>query len=73
MIKVKYKKELGVGLNILAIVVALALSWICTCGMFKLITLCFDWNYTWKIATGVWLSLTLLSSFVKFEKKSDSE
>ena len=32
-----------------------AFSWIVTCGLVKLITLCFGWKFSWGIATGVWL------------------
>lgn len=41
-------------------IVACALSWIVTCGVFKLITLCFGWEYTWGIATGIWLVMYLV-------------
>ena len=40
---------------ILLIVGGYALSWIVTCGLIKLITLCFGWTFNWPIATGVWL------------------
>lgn len=42
-----------------------AISWIMTCGFVYLIMLCFGLGYTWSIATGVWLSLVLLSTFLK--------
>lgn len=38
-----------------------ALSWILTCGIIKLITLCFGWIFSWKIATGIWLILCIAS------------
>lgn len=44
---------------------AMALSWILTCGFIYLITLCFGWTFTWSIATGIWLVLFLLSSFFR--------
>lgn len=44
---------------ILIYIFACALSWIVTCGVFKLITLCFGWEYTWGIATGIWLIMYL--------------
>lgn len=71
------KKFLNMGIKfgfaILLTIIVYALSWIATCGMFKLITMCFDWVYTWKIATGVWLCLTLVQQFIKTEVKTDSE
>ena len=33
----------------------LGISWIATCGLIKLITMCFGWTFSWPIATGVWL------------------
>lgn len=45
--------------TILIYIVACALSWIVTCGVFKLITMCFGWTYTWGIATGIWLIMYL--------------
>jgi len=50
----------------LIVIVVLALvcgvSWIVTCGVIKLITLCFGWTFKWGIATGIWLVLCLLGS-----------
>ena len=50
----------------LIVIVILALvygiSWIATCGIIKLITLCFGWTFKWGIATGIWLVLCLLCS-----------
>ena len=49
----------------LTVILALAFSWICTCGLVYLITLCFGWTFTWAIATGVWLLGMLLSGIFK--------
>lgn len=57
-------KILGTLLRLIALV---AISWISTCFIFLLITKCFDMTFTWKIATGVWLCLCLLS--FTFNKK----
>jgi hypothetical protein len=37
-------------------------SWIITCGIVKLITLCFGWTFDWLIATGIWLVMILAKS-----------
>ena len=53
---------------IAAIVIALAIhgiSWIVTCGIIKLITLCFGLEFSWEIATGIWLITVLLRSIFK--------
>ena len=42
------------------VVVAFGLSWIVTCGIIKLITLCFGWTFSWGIATGIWFVMMLL-------------
>lgn len=44
---------------IIIYILACALSWIVTCGVFKLITMCFGWTYTWGTATGIWLIIFL--------------
>lgn len=41
------------------------ISWIATCGIVKLITLCFGWTFSWGIATGIWLVLVLIKLFLK--------
>jgi hypothetical protein len=40
-------------------------SWIATCGLVYLITLCFDWTFSWGIGTGVWLVIILLNGIFK--------
>lgn len=48
-------------LVVLAIVIlAFGISWILTCGIIKLITLCFGWTFSWGIATGIWFVMMLL-------------
>ena len=49
-------------LLIIMSLLALAFSWIVTCGIIKLITLCFGIAFSWLVATGVWLILLLLKS-----------
>lgn len=46
----------------LIILLALVASWLLTCGVIWLITLCFGLAFSWAIATGIWLILWLLSS-----------
>lgn len=49
---------------IIILAVAYGISWIATCGVIKLITLCFGLTFKWSIATGIWLVLCLLSSIL---------
>ena len=50
-------------LIVLFIILSLGLSWILTCGIVKLITMCFGLEFSWAIATGIWLVLVLLKAF----------
>lgn len=52
----------GVAAILFAIIMILALgvSWIATCGIIKLITVCFGWTFRWSISTGIWLLILLL-------------
>ena len=45
---------------ILDILAKLIVSWLITCGIVKLICLCFGLTFTWLIATGIWLIIILL-------------
>ena len=53
---------LGCILAVLFIIFVYALSWIVTCGLIKLITLCFGWAFSWAIATGIWLVVLILKT-----------
>ena len=48
------------------LMLAFGFSWILTCGIYKLITLCFGWTFKWSIVTGIWLILLLLQRTFKF-------
>lgn len=56
-------RVIGTGIGVLsAVVMIYALSWIITCGIIKLITMCFGLTFSWGIATGIWLIYILLKS-----------
>jgi hypothetical protein len=59
--KNKIKKGM---LYVLCVVISLFLdcgiAWLVTCGIIKLITLCFGLSFKWGIATGVWLIILFL-------------
>lgn len=46
----------------------LFISWLLTCGLVKLITLCFGWKFTWGIGTGIWLILLLIKDLIPKSK-----
>lgn len=58
----------------LVVIVILALaygaSWVVTCGVIKLITMCFGWTFKWSIATGIWLIICLLKGIFNVTVKS---
>lgn len=64
--KAKNVKKAGKIIGGLAVVllylVLCAISWGITCGVIKLVTLCFGWVFTWKMATGIWLIMYLVRS-----------
>lgn len=55
---------------IIVLFLTLAISWGATCGILYLITLCFNIAFSWPIATGTWLILFLLASFLKSNNSS---
>lgn len=56
---------LTVLLVLIFLALILAVSWAGTCGVIYLITLCFDWQFKWSIATGIWLVLCLIAPVFK--------
>lgn len=52
-------------LVVLILVATGTLSWICTCGVIKFVTMCFGWTFSWKIATGIWLVMCLARTVFK--------
>lgn len=50
---------------IVILVLVYGISWIVTCGIIKLITMCFGLTFKWSVATGIWLIMCLLSSIFK--------
>lgn len=56
---------LGIIAAILVAMVILGVSWIATCGIIKLITMCFGLSFSWAIATGVWLIMCLARTIFK--------
>ena len=71
----KFKENIAEGgiVALIAIVMFLvlgAISWIITCGIFYLITLCFGLEFSWLAATGVWLIMVLLRSIFSVTVKN---
>ena len=70
MSNLKQKLKTG-GIIAVAVIIILALdyglSWIVTCGIIKLITMCFGLTFKWSIATGIWLIIYILKSVFNIE------
>lgn len=67
--KIKQGGIVAVGV-ILILAVFYGISWIATCGLIKLITMCFGLNFSWTIATGIWLIICILKSIFKVTVKN---
>lgn len=52
---------------ILLFIILYGISWIVTCGIIKLITVCFGLTFRWSVATGIWLILAILKSIFKVD------
>ena len=73
MSKLKEKVTEGgiVALISIAILIGLgSISWLITCGIFYLITLCFSLEFSWLTATGVWLVTILLKAIFNTTNKN---
>ena len=60
---------LGILFAIFVFALACGLSWILTCGIIKLITMCFGWTFSWLTSTGIWLIAFLLRSTFNYTVK----
>lgn len=59
------EKIIGTVLGIIIIAFLYFASWILTCGIIKLITLCFGIGFSWLIATGIWLIMCIAKDILK--------
>lgn len=66
----KKKSNAAATLVIILLVIALfVFSWGITCGLIKLITMCFGWKFSWGASTGVWLLFVLFNWMRKPNKE----
>lgn len=62
----KLKKSGLIAIAVIGIIVVYyGLSWIVTCGLIKLITMCFGLTFKWSIVTGIWLIICIMQSIFK--------
>lgn len=55
--------------TIIGIFLGYALSWLISCGIIKLICLCFGLTFSWPIATGIWLIMVLIRGLLSIAIK----
>ena len=67
--KIKQGGVVAIGV-ILILVMLYGISWIATCGLIKLITMCFGLKFSWAIATGIWLIICILKSIFNVTVKN---
>ena len=67
--KIKQGGVVAIGV-ILILVMLYGISWIATCGLIKLITMCFGLKFSWAIATGIWLIICILKSMFNITVKT---
>ena len=53
------------------LVAIFAVSWLVTCGIIKLITMCFGWTFRFSVATGIWLAMMLARTVFQVTVKKD--
>lgn len=55
-------KKLGVTLLVLLVAcLLLGIDFIVTMGAVKFVCWCFGWNFSWKIAIGIWVLILILA------------
>lgn len=52
-------------IGIIIVALCYGVSWIVTCGIIKLITMCFSLTFKWRVATGIWLAICVLKATFK--------
>ena len=71
MKKENKKKYTAVAITILILAALMGMSWIATCGVIKLITMCFGLQFIWSIATGIWLIICILRDIFRVTAKKE--
>lgn len=61
----------GIIVVILILSIAYLASWLFTCGIIKLIAMCFGLEFKWSIATGIWLVICLAKGIFSVTVKKD--
>lgn len=65
------KKLIAIIFVISIAILCFGISWIVVCGIVKLLSMCFDFTFTWQLATGIWIVLCLLRWVVSAAKPDE--
>lgn len=57
-------------IGLLIIAALYGVSWLISCGVIKLICLCFGWTFKWSIATGIWLIICFVKLMITSSNNS---
>lgn len=53
---------------IIAFIIIEALSLLVTCVLVKILSICFGFAFTWKLAIGIWIVISILKSIISAAK-----
>lgn len=62
------KKLITFIVGIVILMSSIFLDWLIVAGVVKLLSLCFDFAFSFKVATGIWLVVLILKSIFKQKK-----
>ena len=62
------KKMIAIMVTLVVVVAIFGASWGICCGLLKLISMCFGFNFSVKIATGVWLVMIFVNFCIRKKK-----
>lgn len=55
--------------TIIALVIVMVISFLVTAGLIKVLSLCFGFIFSWKLALGIWVILIMLKPLFSSGKK----
>ena len=62
------KKMIAIMVTLVVVVAIFGTSWGICCGLLKLISMCFGFNFSVKIATGIWLVMIFVNFCIRKKK-----
>lgn len=62
------KKLITFIIGIVILMSSMFLDWLIATGLVKVLSLCFDFTFSFKVATGIWLVILILESIFRQKK-----